>query len=183
MKEYTASIRHSATTVRKLCNMQYNTFQYWKKLIGGAFSLLLIVLSVYSGLGSILSVVFLALGCFLISNLNAPARANADTIIEAFKGKYPAPTYSFFPDGFSYEEGGELIPYSSIVRLVDDQAYLYIYVSRMTSYMVDNSTVSGKKGLSGLKTFLSDKTGLDWRPPFSIFKTKVIDLLPRRRGR
>ena len=118
---------------------------------------------------------WLSLGCLLFSNLNAPAYYNRDTIIKAFKGKYPFVTYEFYENGFTYKKDGEVISYQQLHHLIDDGEYLYIYVSRDTAYMLQCSSIQGEKNVDGLKNYISVKSKLEWEKPTSLlnFRLKI----------
>ena len=117
------------------------------------------------------SLLLIASGALVVSGLNAPAKALAKNLYDGFGGKPPFVSYSFFPDSFTYAPDSEPVPYSSVIRLVDDGEYLYLYVSKKTAYMVTDSSVNGDNGLAGLKAMLSRACGQTWKTPkkFSLF--------------
>ena len=179
MPVYTAKMKHSEATIIRLAETQDNTFQYGKKLLRIVLALFMIGLGLYVGGGYLMPMFCLFIGCVLISGLNTRARYNGKKIYRQLNGKTLESDYSFYEKGFKFYEGGELIPYKKLVRLVEDKEYLYLYISRESAYMVDRSTV--EPGDSGkLKEFLAGKTGLDWTKPFSLLTFRFPSVFGRR---
>lgn len=143
--------------------MQFNQFQLYKKIIAVVLAMALILWGLLGSLGSAFSIAVIALGCVVLASLDAPAKALAQTIYEGFGKKPPHVDYSFTDSDFTYSRDGEKIPLSSLIRLVDDGTYLYLYVSKKTAYLLDRKTVSGKDGLLGLKNLLSESSGQSWK--------------------
>lgn len=145
--------------------MQYNQFQAWKRIFGIIFGFVCIVLGLNSAFSSTLGLLMIAAGAVVLSSLNAPAKALAKTLYDGFNGRPPLVNYRFSPKAFTYAENGEEVPYASVIRLVDDGEFLYIYVSKKTAYMVSDYSVEGNGGLAGLKKLLAKGSGQEWRKP------------------
>lgn len=145
--------------------MQYNQFQAWKRIFGIVFGFACIVIGLESSFSSSFGLLLIAAGAIVLSSLNAPAKALAKTLCDGFGGNPPFVNYTFSPEAFTYAENGEPVPYSSVVRLVDDGEFLYIYVSKKTAYMVSDFSVEGNGGLPGLKKLLAKGSGQEWRKP------------------
>ena len=94
MALYTARMQHSAETVRQFTQTQYDTFEWWRKLMFFTLSAVLIVFGI-SLHSSVLTVFCLFAGCMVLTNLNARANSVADGVIEAMKGSYPQLDYLF----------------------------------------------------------------------------------------
>ena len=164
---YTAEMKHSAETVKKFTLLQYNTYEWWRKGLLLLFSAALILfgISVHSPIPMILC---LFAGCFLLTNINSRASSVADGVIEAMKGSFPHLTYSFTESGFSDGEDRPTVPYKNLYRLISDEQYLYLFISKASGYMIDRTTVQGEGGPEGLMKLLSEKSGLSWTKPFSL---------------
>ena len=179
MVYYTAAMKHDQSTIYRLVETQYNTFQYGKKLIRIVLALVLILIGLYVNRSYITPWICLLVGCILISGLNVRTRATARKICEQMQGQYPSSAYEFREEGFADSKEGESIPYSKLVRLVEDKAYLYLYISQQSAYMVDKATVSGD-GVQGLQAMLSEKTGLKWTKPNTLLTFRFRGLLHRK---
>ena len=171
---YTALMKHNAETIEKLVLMQYNTFQLKNKIAMIIISIELIVYGVFTfSTGMITSYLCLFLGCVMIAGLNVRAKSNAKKIIAQMNNNFPSSQYYFSSTGFRDSEKGKEIPYQKIIKLIDDKQYLYLYISRESAYMVNNASVYGEGGLSGLKNLTSDKTGLKWTKPSSFWSFNI----------
>ena len=137
----------------------------------------MLVYGVYmSGRQMITPYLCLFLGCVLLAGLNVRPRSNARKLISQMGGRFPRSDYSFHEKNFSDGAGASPIPYSSLIKLIDDRSYLYLYVSKQSAYMLDRSTVNGPDGLEGFKVFLTDKTGLKWSRGTNFWTFSIKDL-------
>lgn len=71
------------------------------------------------------------------------------------------------------------IAYSSLIRLVEDEGYLYLYISRLSAYMIDKATVA--PDVASLKALIGKQTGLTWTRPTSFFNFSLRTLIAGRR--
>lgn len=178
MTKYTAGMKHSRETLDRFIRVQYDTFEFGRKAILFVAAVALILFGVTKAAAStILSVACLILGCLLLTNINARAKSIADGVAEAMKGNYPSLHYTFTETGFRDGEEKEEVPYSRLFRLLADEKYLYLFVSKASGYMLEISTVSGDASSEGLKNFLREKTGLTWLRPVNLLNFNIKDLI------
>lgn len=171
---YTARMRHNAGTIEKLVLMQYNTFQLGKKAIRIVIAGALMAYGVFTySSGMITSYFCLFLGCVMIAGLNVRPKLNAKNIIKQINGRYPSSDYFFSARGFRDGENCREIPYSSLIKTVDDRSYLYLYVSSESAYMVNSSTVTGEGGIEGLRSLIVEKSGQKWVRPNSFWRFNI----------
>ncbi len=174
---YTALMKHNANTIEKLVLMQYNTFQVKNKLIQILLSLLLILYGVFTfHTGMVTSYLCLFLGCVMIAGLDVRAKSNARKIISQMNNRFPSSAYYFTSTGFKDSEKSKEIPYTELIKLIDDRKYLYLYVSKESAYMIANASVYGDGGLEGLKKLLSEQTGINWTRPASFWSFNINNL-------
>lgn len=170
---YTAGMEFTSETIRKLTQMQYDTFSFGRKLGQGLASVLLIGMGLI--MGSTIGVLALAVGCFLIVSLNYRPKNTADQICRSYKGKFPKLSYTFTSWGVSTSQVPEPVSFDRFVRLIDDGKYLYMYVNTATAFMIDKSTV--KCGTADeLKDSIAERSGLKWKKPNSILSLKLSSL-------
>lgn len=179
MPIYRAKMKHSADTIKKLVQTQYDTFQFGRKILNMAIAFGLILFGLYADPSMFMPLIALFVGCVLLANINAVPRMRAKEVLQQMGGKFPKSDYSFLEKGFKFYDKGEIIPYSSLIRLVEDRQYLYLYVSEQSAYMMDKGTVTGGS-LEDLKTFLKIETGLTWTRPASLFNFKLKDVLRKK---
>lgn len=180
MEVVTASMQHTQETIRLLSKMQYNIFCFGKKAVQILCGLILILIGLF-GQGVVSTVLALFAGCWLCMNTDVPAKMRAGKVIESMKGHFPFTQYDFDKKFFTLSAGDskERIPYSSLIRLVEDNRYLYLYISKLSAYMVDKSTA--KPDIDMLMHRVSDGSGLKWTRPASLFSFGLRTLLANRR--
>ena len=174
MLRFTAKMQYSEESVHKLALMQYRTFQAGKRLGLFAAAVLLLMTGFSLGLASLPGLVCFFAGCILITGIDAPPRRTARTLLNQLNGKYPQLCYLFADEGFSSTEEEERRGYGSVLRLIDDGRYFYIYVDEAKAYMVDRSTAA--PSAEGLRSFLEEKTGRSWERPTTILNMNVRKL-------
>ena len=184
MEQYTAEMRHSAETVRRFTLVQYNTFEWWRKILLLAVSAGLILFgAVYgpSSGSSALMILSIFIGCILFTNLNFRANTIADQVSEAMHGNFPTLQFSFTETGFQDGPKREAVPYEKLFCLLHDEDYLYLFISKASGYMIRKDSVKGEGETQGLMELISRKTGLPWQKPFSLLTFSIRDLLPRKK--
>ena len=180
----TASMRHTEQTLRQLSKTQYDTFCFGRKAVQAFCGLILIGLGI-SGGNAVLSVLCLFAGCWLCMNTDTPAKVRAGKVIASMNGRFPFTRYHFSPTEILLDsgEGGDgepqRIAYSSLIRLVEDEGYLYLYISRLSAYMIDKATVS--PDAPSLRAMIEQQSGLKWTRPTSFFNFSLRTLLAGRR--
>lgn len=175
---YTAKMKHDASTITRLVEMQGNIFQFGRKIAHIVLAMVLILIGLYVKGNYIMPLVCLLAGCMLITGLNVPYRVQAKKLCEQMGGHFPESAYTFDETGFRDGEKSSLTSYKQLIALVDDKAYLYLYISKFSAYMVDKSTVSGGDA-EGLKQYLAKQTGLDWRRPNTLLNFRFRSLFEK----
>lgn len=176
MKEYSASITQSAQTIKRYARMQYSIFHRKVKLAGFAASVALVLIGGFLVEGEGLSLLLIFLGCIMFTNMNAPANFTANRVIALFNGRYPTLKYSFGPDGFGIEGKEKKIKYGSLMRLVEDDEYLYLFQTPQYGSMLKKSSIQGDDGAAGFRRMLENKTGLKWTKPSTFYNFGLKDL-------
>lgn len=179
MPIYRAKMKHSQATIRKLIQTGYDVFRFKRKLLNAAIAFGLILFGLYADPTMFMPLIALFAGCVLLANLNAVPRMQANEVLKQMGGKFPKSDYSFYEKEFKFYDKGDPIPYSRLIRLIEDKQYLYLYVSEQSAYMVDKGTVTGGD-VSELKTYLEIETDLKWSRPASLFSFRISDLLPKK---
>lgn len=183
---YQAEMQHSAETVKRFTHLQYDTFEWWRKLLLFILSALLILFGVFFGSSSgfsILTVFCIFAGSILFTNLNTRANMVADQVIEVMQETYPVLQYSFSESGFTDGKDRPTVSYAKLFRLISDEEYLYLFASKASGYMIRKKSITGEGGAQGLMDLISQKSGLSWQNPVSFLTFSIKDLysLIRRR--
>lgn len=177
MTKYTAVMKHSRETLDRFIRVQYDTFEFGRKAVLFAAAVGLILFGVAKAAAStVLSVACLILGCLLLTNINARAKSIADNVAEAMKGNYPSLQYTFTDTGFRDGERKEEVPYSRLFRLMADEKYLYLFLSKASGFMLEISSVSGDASAEGLKRYLTEQTGISWVRPVNLLNFNIKDM-------
>ena len=165
---YKAKMTYSEKSIYKLTETQYSTFQSEKKLIIVSTAVAFIFIGFIRGISSVTGIVFLFAGSILLTGTNTRPRATAKIFVSQLKGKYPKFSYNFEDKEFYVYGEGSPTAYKSAVCLIEDTEYLYIYTNPDKAYMIEKTSVQGENGLDGLKSFVAQRSGLEWEHSFSL---------------
>lgn len=174
MKRFTAQIRHSYDTIVRMCRVQDDTFCFGRKVLMALLGLALTVLGAWN-LSSVAGLAFALVGCWLLVSLNFPAKNRAQSIREALHGEYPTNRYEFYDKHFVLlAQNQDVVDYTKIMRLVEDDGYCYLFVSAQAAYMLEKASLGTE--LSPFRTFMEKATGLSWTKPYKLttFNLKTI---------
>lgn len=178
MEKFTAAMVHDKDTITKLSVTQYNCFEFKSKLVRIVIAIALIIYGLYANQSMYTPMICLILGCILIANVNLRPRVRANKIIEQIGGRFPRSKYSFTDTGFSDGGEGKALPYSQLIKLVEDRRYIYLYVSSQSAYMVDKASIKGGT-VDEFKAYLAGKTKLKWTRPVSLLTFGIKDIIKR----
>ena len=176
---YRAKMNHSAATITKLVQTQYDTFQLKNKVVQVLISFGLILFGLFAPKDLITPWIALFVGCVMIANLNVVPKSQARRIVNQMAGQFPESDYTFEDSFFQFYDNGEHIPYKKLIRLVDDGAYCYLYISQISAYMIDKKTITGGT-IDQFKTFISNSADLPWTRPASLLTFRIKDLFPEK---
>lgn len=176
---YHAKMKHSQRTIAKLVQTQYDTFQFKNKVVQALVGFGLVLFGLFAPGEMIMPWIALFVGCVMLANLNTVPKRQTKKLLAQMGKKYPQSDYTFGEEGFRYYDKGDTIGYKSLIRLVEDNQYCYLYVSTVSAYMVDKGTVTGGS-VEEFKAFLADKADLSWTRPASLLTFRLKDLFPKQ---
>jgi len=163
MKRYTAFIRHSYDTILRMCKTQYGINNFRNRLIIIVIGTLLAIVGVPI-IGSLIGLLMVMIGCFMITSVDMPARMQADELKKALGGKYPRNNYEFYDGHFVViAQNQDIINYDRLIRLVEDEMYCYLWISKGASYMIEKYSLG--KEVDAFKAFMEKQTGKEWERP------------------
>lgn len=163
MKRYTGYIRHSYDTILRMCKTQYgiNNFKNRVLILFGGALLAIVGLPI---IGSLIGLLMVMIGCFMITSVDMPARMQADDVKKALGGKYPRNSYDFYDSHIAViAQNQDILNYDRIIRLVEDEMYCYFWISKSASYMMEKQSMG--RELDAFKDFMEKKTGHAWEKP------------------
>lgn len=178
--EYSAGMIHSESSIRRLAVLQYDLFQPWRKLLFIAVGMAMLLFGVMADLPLQAAGTIVFLGCLCLWFCKAPAQVTANRMNAAIGGAYPQTELYFCREAVAVTDGSDWfqMPYPLVQRMVQDNQYVYLFLSASTSYMIDKSTVL-PCNLSGFQSFLEDRTGLLVENPPTLFRLNIAALIRR----
>ena len=163
---YTATMHHDAKSVKRMAHLQFNNFIYKRRRITLLVGLTFLcaggfVVRVREGWG----VFLILLGIFTLYLVDLVPRKVTKQAMKNFAGNYPVIHAFVTETGISTQLAPDEVELAKLVKLMEDKKYVYIYVSEITAFMLEKSTVDGDGGLDGFKKYISDASGLKWEKP------------------
>ncbi len=175
-----AGIKQSASTIKQFSRVRYNVFCTKWKIITLGIAIGFAVASIsFAQKYSWAAVGLMFLSCIVFANIDAAADYTANQVISMFHDSFPTLVYSFLSTCYHVYESEEQMEYGTIVRLVEDKDYLYIFHSAQYGIMLSTSSIQGQGGEDDFKAFISKKTSLKWEKQPRIFTFRISELCDR----
>ena len=172
---YRASIRHTEKTVEQLYKTQYYVYEKKRILLRILIGFGLVITAVLTGLPTWVKALLLLIGAWLLVSRDFPAAVRADRAISERKAKLPNMNYEFHADRLHLSgEGSMDIPYKKLTHLIEDNEYLYLFLSRSSVCMMERASLKPPQILEFAR-FLEEKTGLSWRREKSFLNMSLYD--------
>ncbi len=178
---YTAKIQYTAVEVKRLSKLVSRTFQAGSTLLRLAASVVMVGCGLYYG--GKWGLLLVAFGCIMFSSGDIITKYRTDKTIEAMNGRTVQVEYKFHEQEMVVLSGSEEnhFSYDEIIRLVEDDKYLYLFPRRYQAFMVDSQAVI-PKNKDGFKAFITGKTGLEWTKPVSLLMLNVRQIRFNRKN-
>lgn len=176
---FSASMHQTEETVRHLAELQYDLFQPGRKLVFVLAGCVMIVLGVTLDLTLAAAGIMVFMGCVCLWFRRAPAQITANRMVAAINGAYPRTELYFREEVVDITDGKKWfsMPYGMIQRIVQDQKYIYLWLTHATCYMVAKASV--EPDLDKLQSYLEEKTGLLAEAPPTLFRLNIAALIRR----
>ncbi len=177
------TMQHTEDTVHRLAKVQFNTYSMGVKVVSMLVSVILLLLGMSEKFGAATSLVLMALGCWTLTSMNAPARRNAKKIIAQTKGDLPCSEFRFEEKGITVCGDGKTdkVEYGKLYSLITDGSYLYLFLNRYSAYMIPLNHMDPADG-DALKRLLQEKTQKPLELPGSLLRWN-LGMLRRKRSR
>lgn len=179
---YHVKFQHTEETVRKLSMTQYISFQKSSVLIQILVGLLLIYVGAAWMQDETSAVMMYFFGGWILLGWKQLPRHRADKILRSCGGTMPE-TEFFFDDKCLRVENGDAqseLEYDKIIRLSYDEAYDYLFVSRVGAYMIPRQEKEQKE--KAFREFVAKRVGLEWVPVRNVFSLSVKAIRTERQN-
>ena len=174
--KYRANIDHTEETILRLYRTQFLSYAKLYSLIRMAIGFALILSGVFAPLPTWLRAVLLLLGAWLAVSRDFPAQIRADRALQERKAALPSMRYEFYEDHLHLSgEGSMDIPYEKLTRLVVDERYLYLFLTRDSVCMLEQESVKPQP-VHEFTDFIREKTGLKWRAEKAFLSMSIYDI-------
>lgn len=175
MKRFTARIHHTYDTILCMCRTMDDTFFFKRKLLMAFAGVALAVLGAWN-MQNMVGILFAMVGCWMLASLNLPAKNQADNIKKALGGQYPQNTYEFYDKHFVLlAQNQDVVNYSKLMRLVEDERYCYLCLNEKASYMLEKASLG--EDIKKFMTFMEKATGLAWVKPYKLSTFNLKSML------
>lgn len=175
-QRYSGKIVHTEKTIETLYRTQYYSYDKARILIRLGIGLACVISVFLATLPTWAKALLLLVGAWLIVSKDFPAQIRADRVLQERKSALPQMNYVFYDDHMSVSgEGSMNIGYQKLQRLVEDDRYFYLFLSRDSVCMMDRESLTPKKP-EDFHRFLENQSGLHWRREKSLLTMNLSDL-------
>ena len=175
--QFYGKIEHTEQTITSLYKAQYHAYEKPQMIVWMIVGFVMVLITAFTDIPVWAKGILLLIGAWMLISMDFPALVRADRVMEARRGNLPKMEYEFHKDAVKISgEGSMSIPYKKIIRLTEDQQYLYFFMDKDSLCMIDRNTVKPKTA-DELKEFLAKKTGLDWQNEKSLLALNLADII------
>ena len=163
--KYVTSVKHTESSVLKLCTVQYKTYNRRTKYTIMGIGVAAIFGSVFLGFNSSMGMLCLLIGCWALASVNFPPRNMAKKICEQQKEHMPWANYEINEDGIWVTSGNGtwMVGYDEVYSLIEDKENFYVFLNPNSMHMLPKAAIEDGTP-DGLKLFLEKKTGKEFGP-------------------
>lgn len=172
-RRYQMEFKHDAQTIRRLSQTQYLSFEKRYIVLQMIIGLAFLAFAVLHQDDTALFTLFALFGCWLLISWKQIPLFRANKIVRQCGGIFPTTVYSFGSKGIrvSNEDSSTTVPYTELIRLVEDDEYVFLFVHKEGAYMLKKPDHA-----SAFLNDLTERTGLKWIRPKSLFSLSFKQL-------
>ena len=179
---YKGKIDHTERSIERLFKTQLYAYKKLYSLVRMGIGLAFILMAAFLAFPIWLKAILLLAGAWLTVSRDFPAQIQADRALSARHGILPRNTYRFFGDHLSMDGEGKMnIPYEKISRLVYDETYFYLFLSKDSVCMMERDSLE-KADPEAFMKFIEEKTHLTWGQEKSFLFMNLQDIRRAIRG-
>lgn len=164
MINFEATIEHNDKTFESLSHMRYDLFCKKNRIVRSTICILCVGIGTYN-FSSWWGIMLTAYGCYLLTSTYSSANHTAHKLSNQIKNSgesFPKSKYVFNDHSlliFSLQDNKQLqsINYSQILKIGEDNSYIYIFPNQFGGYMISKDALGTK--LDSFKNFIIHKTG------------------------
>ena len=155
---YNARMEFDDDSIRRMFRTEYGSYERMHRLTRICMGGILILLALFTDIPLAAKAVCMMAGCWLLAARDFHSQMQAERVLAGREGRRSMVSYTFNGAGI-FADGSRLFSYGEVDRLVEDEAYYYIFRSRQNAVMVPKEAVKPE----GFRQFLEEKTGRTWR--------------------
>ena len=183
MVHCSASIQYNEETMMRMVRTRMRSFRGIATYVLYLFGLGFLVLGVLSSYGTLATrTMWVAVGCFILVGINMPEKYMGKKIVQSMNGRFPKLSYDFGRNVAKVvgADTTNRIAYDEIIRLVEDDDYLYIFLKDKSGFMIDRK--SAKPKADSLKELLTEVTDLQWTKARSLVSVSAVSIFLDRKN-
>ena len=178
---YTCRTEFDENAIRLMFKTEYFTYEKKLLLLRGAFAAVLLPVGMLTRLPIGARILCMLVGVWLLVAMDFPSKVRAEGVIQR-QGSAASQVHLTFTDTEIEVEQRQRIPYASVDRLVEDDAYFIIFQNRQTAVM------AAKAGLEpfdpdAFRAFIEKKTGKEFGRNVNLLSMNLFDLLGTAKGK
>lgn len=179
---FEAKTEFNDDSIRWLFQAEYYSYERIKILLRSALGALLLAVALFLVESTPIKGVLLMIGCWFLVSTDFPSRIRAEQVIQQRGGQKSDVLYRFTQDAVLIDRTGRSLRYDNIDRMLVDKRCFYLFENRQNAVMVPRGIWNGEEQQKFV-TFLSEKTGKEWKQSKSLLSLNLRDLLDMLRDR
>ena len=178
---YTCRTEFDENAIRLMFKTEYFTYEKKLLVMRGIFAAVLLIAGMLTSLPIGARLLCMLVGVWLLVAMDFPSKVRAEGVIQRRSGT-TSQVHLTFNDTEIQVEQRQRIPYASVDRLVEDDAYFIIFQNKQTAVM------AAKAGLEpcdpdAFRAFIEKNTGKEFGRNVNLLSMNLFDLLGSAKGK
>ena len=172
---YTCRTAFTENAVRLMFKTEYFTYEKKLLVMRCGFAAVLLIAGVMPVLPTPARIFCLLVGVWLIVAMDFPSKVRAEGVIQQQNGQV-GQVDLVFTDREIQVEQKQRIAYDQVDRLIEDDAYFFIFQSKQTAVMVEKAHLLPHDP-EGFKRMIEEKTGKAFARNANLLSMNLFDLM------
>lgn len=180
---FEAVTQYDDDTIRRMFRTEYYVYETARRVLRLGIACAALVLAIFTSIPEVAKILCLLVGTWLIVSQDFPSKVQAEGVIAQRGGQTSTVKCRLNEAGVEVENGLK-IPYKKIDRLVEDEAYFYLFQDKQTAVMLPREGLTPANP-DRFKAFVAKKSGKEWETVGKSFLTMnrwdLVGMLRRAR--
>lgn len=172
---FEAAMVYDDDTIRRMFKTEYYTYEKLRLIGRYVLAIVLVAAALLTGMPTISQAICLMIGAWLFITPDFPSKVRAEGVIQQRGGQKSSVTLTFDEKVIGIGNG-QIIPYTAVDCLIEDDKYYYIFRDKQMAVMVPQNGVTVGNP-EDLRSYIEQKTGKQFESTKNLLNMNLKDVI------